>query len=133
MGQTDLKRHYEVVVIIHPDFSDQVTEVIARYSQIIEEHNGKIHRSEDSGRRRLAYPINKVYKGHYVVMNIECDQEAKEKLEYQFKYSDLILRTLITKTEAPETGDSSLLKTSDSGNIDRFSCGQETGIVDYKT
>ena len=94
-------RHYEIVFMVHPDQSEQVTGMIERYSQLIEKSNGKIHRLEDWGRRQLAYPINKIHKAHYVLMNIECGQDVLDELEHSFKFNDAIIRNLVLlKNEA---------------------------------
>lgn len=112
MATQATRTHYEVVAIIHPDYSDQVAEIIDRYALIVTDNGGVIHRKEDSGRRRLAYPIQKVYKGHFILLNIEANTDALEKLQYQFKYSDLVLRSLVTKVDEIRTGESILLKSS---------------------
>lgn len=93
-------RHYEIVLIVHPDQSEQVPAMIERYRTMIESGNGRIHRLEDWGRRQLAYPINKVHKAHYVLMNIECALETLRELETAFRYNDAVIRslTLIRKT-----------------------------------
>ena len=88
-------RHYEVVFIVHPDQSEQVPAMIERYRTTITGKNGRIHRLEDWGRRQLAYPIAKVHKAHYVLMNIEVDQETLDELEHAFKFNDAVLRHLI--------------------------------------
>lgn len=94
-------RHYEIVFIVHPDQSEQVPALITRYKAAIGKNGGKVHRLEDWGRRQLAYPIKKVQKAHYVLMNIECDQEALDEIKYSFRYNDAILRNLIlNKDEA---------------------------------
>ncbi len=94
-------RHYEIVFIVHPDQSEQVGAMIERYRGTISSKGGKIHRLEDWGRRQLAYPIQKIHKAHYVLMNIECDQETLEELEHAFKFNDAVLRHLTVKmTEA---------------------------------
>ncbi len=87
-------RHYEIVFLVHPDQSDQVGAMIDRYRKTIDEAGGKIHRLEDWGRRQLAYPINKIHKAHYVLMNIEVPLETLEKIESAFRFSDAILRWL---------------------------------------
>jgi small subunit ribosomal protein S6 len=87
-------RHYEIVFLVHPDQSEQVPAMIERYRAIIEA-KGKIHRLEDWGRRQLAYPINKVHKAHYVLMNIECDAEALTELKSAFRFNDAVLRNLV--------------------------------------
>jgi small subunit ribosomal protein S6 len=88
-------RHYEVVFIVHPDQSEQVPAMIERYRTTIAAKNGRIHRQEDWGRRQLAYPIAKVHKAHYVLLNIEVDQETLDELEHAFKFNDAVLRHLI--------------------------------------
>ncbi|MBX3639328.1 MAG: 30S ribosomal protein S6 [Nitrosomonas sp.] len=103
-------RHYEIVFIVHPDQSEQVPAMIERYRGIVTAKDGKIHRVEDWGRRQLAYLIQKVHKAHYVLMNIECNQEALNDLEYAFKFSDAILRHLIVRMEGPVTEPSSMLQ-----------------------
>lgn len=87
-------RHYEIVFLVHPDQSAQVPAMVERYKVTIESANGKIHRLEDWGRRHLAYPINKIHKAHYVLMNIECDQDTLAELESGFRFNDAILRSL---------------------------------------
>jgi len=86
-------RHYEIVFLVHPDQSAQVPAMIERYRSTIEEASGKVHRLEDWGRRHLAYPIKKIHKAHYVLMNIECDQATLEELESGFRFNDAILRS----------------------------------------
>jgi small subunit ribosomal protein S6 len=87
-------RHYEVVFMVHPDQSEQVPAMIERYRSMIEGGQGKIHRLEDWGRRQLAYPINNIHKAHYVLMNIECGQEALNELETAFRFNDAVIRSL---------------------------------------
>lgn len=94
-------RHYEVVFLVHPDQSSQVSGMVERYRTMIEETSGKIHRLEDWGRRQLAYPINKIHKAHYILMNIECDQATLDELESGFRFNDAILRSMtLLKKEA---------------------------------
>src|SRR5438874_5110815 len=88
-------RHYEVVFIVHPDQSEQVPAMVERYRAMVTSAGGRIHRLEDWGRRQLAYPISKVHKAHYVLMNIECDSPALDELEHAFKFNDAVLRHLI--------------------------------------
>jgi len=97
-------RHYEIVFLVHPDQSAQVPAMIERYKSTIEEASGRIHRLEDWGRRHLAYPIKKIHKAHYVLMNIECDQATLEELEAGFRFNDAILRsqTLLQKEAITE-------------------------------
>lgn len=94
-------RHYEIIFLVHPDQSSQVQAMIDRYKAVITDAEGKIHRLEDWGRRHLAYPIKKIHKAHYVLMNIECDQPTLEELETGFRFNDAILRSMIiSKKEA---------------------------------
>ena len=88
-------RHYEVTLIVHPDQSSQVTTMIEKYKELITTGGGIVHREEDWGRKHLAYPINKIYKAHYLMMNIECDKDTLDKLNYNFRFNDAILRNLI--------------------------------------
>ena len=103
-------RHYEVVFLVHPDQSEQVPGMIERYSQTITKAKGKIHRIEDWGRRHLAYPINKVHKAHYALMNIECDQKPLSELNESFRYNDAVLRTMVIKRKGPITEESSIMR-----------------------
>jgi len=103
-------RHYEVVFLVHPDQSEQVAGMIDRYRNMIESNGGKIHRMEDWGRRQLAYPINKIYKAHYVLMNIECDQGVRDELESAFRFNDAVIRNLIMKRDEAVTEMSVLAK-----------------------
>ena len=103
-------RHYEVVFIVHPDQSEQVPAMIERYKALVTQHGGQIHRLEDWGRRQLAYPIQKIHKAHYVLMNIECGQETLNELEHAFKFNDAVLRHLIVKMKKAETGPSPMMK-----------------------
>lgn len=102
-------RHYEIVFIVHPDQSEQVSAMVERYSNSITEKSGKIHRLEDWGRRQLAYPIQKLHKAHYILMNIECDQETLENLEHSFRFNDAILRHLTIRTHGPVTTSSPMV------------------------
>jgi small subunit ribosomal protein S6 len=103
-------RHYEVVFLVHPDQSEQVPAMLERYRANIEGKGGQIHRLEDWGRRQLAYPINKVHKAHYVLMNIECGADALHELEDAFRYNDAVLRNLIIARKGPVTEASPLAK-----------------------
>lgn len=104
-------RHYEVILMIHPDQSEQVPAMLERYKTLIVEGGGKIHREEDWGRRQLAYPINKLVKAHYLLLNIEASQAIMDELEHAFRFNDAVLRTLIVKKDKAETGPSIMLKT----------------------
>ncbi|ALO45328.1 30S ribosomal protein S6 [Pseudohongiella spirulinae] len=103
-------RHYEIVFVVHPDQSDQVPAMVERYTQMITESGGKIHRQEDWGRRQLAYPINKIHKAHYILLNVECGQEVLDEIVTLFRYNDAILRNLVIKTDGPVTEESLILK-----------------------
>ena len=106
-------RHYEVVFLVHPDQSEQVPAMIERYRSGIESKGGAIHRLEDWGRRQLAYPINKIHKAHYVLMNIECDNEALEELESAFRFNDAVLRNMVIRRDEAITEVSQLAKSQE--------------------
>jgi small subunit ribosomal protein S6 len=110
-------RHYEIVFIVHPDQSDQVPAMIERYKTLVTGRTGSIHRLEDWGRRQLAYPIQKVHKAHYVLMNIECDGETLAELENAFKFNDAVLRHLTIKTDKAETAPSPMMKEEKSRSL----------------
>lgn len=103
-------RHYEIVFLVHPDQSEQVPAMVERYEGIISKHKGIIHRKEDWGRRQLAYPINDVHKAHYILVNIECNQDALEELKTAFKFNDAILRNLIICQKHAITAESVMMK-----------------------
>ena len=103
-------RHYEIVFIVHPDQSEQVPAMVERYKSIVTTRNGQIHRLEDWGRRQMAYPIQKVHKAHYVLMNIECDGETLAELEHSFKFNDAVLRHLTIKMKKAVTTPSPMMK-----------------------
>ena len=103
-------RHYEIVFLVHPDQSEQVPAMIERYRSAIESQGGKIHRLEDWGRRQLAYPINKIHKAHYVLMNVECDQKALNELTGAFRFSDAVLRHLVVNMDEAVTEPSPMAK-----------------------
>lgn len=103
-------RHYEIVFIVHPDQSEQVPAMIDRYKSIITAQGGQIHRLEDWGRRQLAYPIQKLHKAHYVLMNIECNGEVLTELEHGFKFNDAVLRHLTIKMKKAVTTPSPMMK-----------------------
>ncbi|MEK7260798.1 MAG: 30S ribosomal protein S6 [Pseudomonadota bacterium] len=103
-------RHYEIVFLVHPDQSEQVPAMIERYRSIIESAQGKVHRLEDWGRRQLAYPINKIHKAHYVLMNVECALETLRELESSFKFSDAVLRSLVISRKTAVIEPSPMLK-----------------------
>jgi len=106
-------RHYEIVFMVHPDQSEQVPGMIERYTGSVKEAGGQIHRLEDWGRRQLAYPINKLHKAHYVLMNVEAPQEVIDELETTFRYNDAILRNVIIRTKHAVTEASPMIKAKD--------------------
>ena len=103
-------RHYEIVFLVHPDQSEQVPAMVDRYKAIIEADNGAIHRLEDWGRRQLAYPINKLHKAHYVLMNIECGRAALDEIESAFRFNDAVLRHLVIRRDEAITEASPLAR-----------------------
>lgn len=106
-------RHYEIVFLVHPDQSDQVPAMCERYRSLIEADGGHIHRLEDWGRRQLAYPIEKIYKAHYVLMNIECSQTVLNEIKSAFRFNDAVLRNLVISRSSADTAPSPLLKSRD--------------------
>ena len=103
-------RHYEIVFIVHPDQSEQVPAMVERYKALVATHGGQVHRLEDWGRRQLAYPIQKLHKAHYVLMNIECSGEVLNELEHGFKFNDAVLRHLTIKMKKAVTTPSPMMK-----------------------
>ena len=112
-------RHYEIVFLVHPDQSEQVPSMIERYKSQITDGNGVVHRLEDWGRRPLAYPINKIHKAHYVLMNIECSQDVLDELATSFKFNDAVLRNLVIRRKEAVTGESLLAKGEEPVRSDR--------------
>jgi small subunit ribosomal protein S6 len=110
-------RHYEIVFIVHPDQSEQVPGMVERYRAIVTAKGGSIHRLEDWGRRQLAYPIQKIHKAHYVLMNIEVDGETLNELEHSFKFNDAVLRHLTVKMKAAMTTPSPMMKEEKSKSL----------------
>ena len=106
-------RHYEIVVMVHPDQSEQVPAMIERYKGMVEVDGGKIHRLEDWGRRQLAYTIQGLHKAHYVLLNVECTDKALAELENAFRFNDAVIRKLVVRMDAPVTGQSPLFKLPD--------------------
>jgi small subunit ribosomal protein S6 len=123
-------RHYEIVFIVHPDQSEQVPGMIERYRNTITTGNGKVHRIEDWGRRQLAYPIAKVFKAHYVLMNIEVPNETLVELETAFKFNDAVLRHLIVSKKEAESGPSPMMKEEKSRNVTEVPTGDVTPARD---
>lgn len=103
-------RHYEIVLLIHPDQSEQVAPMVEKYTSMVKDSGGHIHRHEDWGRKQLAYPINKVHKAHYVLLNIECGKVILEELKTAFKFNDAIIRNLVLQKESAITEPSPLSK-----------------------
>ena len=103
-------RHYEIVFIVHPDQSEQVPAMIERYKGMVTARNGRIHRLEDWGRRQMAYPIQKMHKAHYVLMNVECDKESLGELEHAFRFNDAVLRHLTVSMDSAVTDPSPMMR-----------------------
>ena len=127
-------RHYEIVFIVHPDQSEQVPAMIERYRTLVTSNGGHIHRLEDWGRRQLAYPIQKIHKAHYVLMNIECNQETLDELEHAFRFNDAVLRHLTVKTKTAVTEPSAMMKEEKSRsmpteNVPEVAVQAEAGAV----
>ncbi|MFV2057525.1 MAG: 30S ribosomal protein S6 [Thiohalomonadales bacterium] len=106
-------RHYEIIFLVHPDQSDQVSAMIERYRAMIEGDGGKIHRLEDWGRRQLAYPINKIQKAHYVLMNVECSNAILDELKSAFRFNDAVIRDMVISCKSAVTEASPLVKPND--------------------
>jgi len=118
-------RHYEIVFIVHPDQSEQVPAMIERYKAMVTQGGGKIHRIEDWGRRQMAYPIQKVFKAHYVLMNIEVGNTTLDELEHAFKFNDAVLRHLTVLMEKAVTTPSPMMKEEKSKSVDTKSEDRE--------
>ena len=103
-------RHYEIVFMVHPDQSEQVPGMIERYTNTIQKDGGTVHRLEDWGRRQLAYPINKIHKAHYVLMNVEASNDALDELTTTFRYNDAVIRNLVIRRDEAVTGESFIMK-----------------------
>lgn len=106
-------KHYEIVLLVHPDQSEQVPAMLERYRTMIEGKGGYVHRLEDWGRRQLAYPITKIHKAHYILMNIECNQEVIEELSSAFRFNDAVIRNLLLLKKKAVTEPSPLAKSKD--------------------
>ena len=120
-------RHYEIVFLVHPDQSEQVPAMIERYKSMIAAGNGAVHRLEDWGRRQLAYPIAKVHKAHYVLLNVECDQKTLAELTGAFRFSDAVLRHLVTSVETAVTEPSPMARAEEESETrrERFDDGDD--------
>ena len=112
-------RHYEIVFLVHPDQSEQVPGMVERYSASITAANGSVHRLEDWGRRQLAYPINKIHKAHYILMNVECTQEVLDELNATFRYNDAILRSMVIRRDEAVTAESPIMKQENAEKADK--------------
>ncbi len=112
-------RHYEIVFLVHPDQSDQVPAMIEKYKATVEADGGSVHRSEDWGRRQLAYSINKINKAHYVLMNVECTSTALEELETAFRFNDAVIRNMVMRCKAAITDASPLARSKEEQERDR--------------
>ena len=112
-------RHYEIVFLVHPDQSEQVTGMVERYTASVEAGNGKVHRMEDWGRRQLAYPINKIHKAHYILMNVECGQEVLDELNSTFRYNDAVLRSMVIRRNEAITAESPIMKAENADKADK--------------
>ena len=119
-------RHYEIVLLIHPDQSEQVPAMLERYKGMIATGGGKVHRVEDWGRRQLAYPINKLHKAHYVLMNVEAPQEVIDELETTFRFNDAVIRSMVMRTKNAVTEASPMVKAKDERRERRDDFANET-------
>jgi small subunit ribosomal protein S6 len=122
-------RHYEIVFMVHPDQSEQVPGMIERYTTAIQKDGGQVHRLEDWGRRQLAYPINKIHKAHYVLMNVEASNDALEELTTTFRYNDAVIRNLVIRRNEPVTEESFIMK-AEKENRERKSRYEERQVAD---
>ena len=112
-------RHYEIVFLVHPDQSEQVAGMVERYSASVTAGKGTVHRLEDWGRRQLAYPINKIHKAHYVLMNIECGQDVLDELNATFRYNDAVLRSMVIRRDEAVTAESPIMKQENAEKADK--------------
>ncbi|MGC6480773.1 MAG: 30S ribosomal protein S6 [Porticoccaceae bacterium] len=112
-------RHYEIVFLVHPDQSEQVAGMVERYTSAIEAGKGSVHRLEDWGRRQLAYPINKIHKAHYVLMNVECDQVILDELNSSFRYNDAVIRSMVIRRDEAITQESPIMKQENAEKADK--------------
>ena len=112
-------RHYEIVFLVNPDQSEQVPGMVERYTASVVAGNGTVHRTEDWGRRQLAYPINKIHKAHYILMNVECGQEVLDELNSTFRYNDAVIRSMVIRRKDAVTGESPIMKLENSERADK--------------
>ena len=123
-------RHYEIVFLVHPDQSEQVPAMIERYKGMIAAGGGSVHRLEDWGRRQMAYPISKIHKAHYVLMNIECDGKTLGELTGAFRFSDAVLRHLVVKMDKAVIEPSPMVREEDSSRESAFADdGDDEGLA----
>ena len=122
-------RHYEIVFMVHPDQSEQVPSMIERYTTAIQKDGGQVHRLEDWGRRQLAYPINKIHKAHYVLLNVEASNDALEELTSTFRFNDAVIRNLVIRRDEPVTEESFIMK-AEKENRERKSRYEERQAAD---
>lgn len=120
-------RHYEIVFMVHPDQSEQVPAMIERYTASVKEAGGQVHRLEDWGRRQLAYPINKLHKAHYVLLNVEAPQSVIDELETNFRYNDAVLRSLVVHTKTAVTEASPMAKAKENKAVEAVVEVEEAG------
>lgn len=112
-------RHYEIIFLVHPDQSEQVPGMVERYGASVAAGGGTVHRSEDWGRRQLAYPINKIHKAHYILMNIECGQDVLDELNSTFRYNDAVIRSMVIRRNDAVTGESPIMKLENAEKADK--------------
>ena len=112
-------RHYEIVFLVHPDQSEQVPGMVERYTASVTAGGGSVHRKEDWGRRQLAYPINKIHKAHYILMNIECGQDVLDELNSTFRYNDAVIRSMVIRRNDAVTGESPIMKLENAEKADK--------------
>ena len=124
-------RHYEIVLMVHPDQSEQVVGMVERYLDHVKDAGGQIHRLEDWGRRQLAYPIDKVHKVHYILMNVECTQQTLDELEELFRYNDAIIRNLVIRRDEAITEESLLAKSAEEKRARKAQRNSEEQSQDY--
>ena len=123
-------RHYEIVIMVHPDQSEQVPDMLERYRSMVDSGGGHIHRLEDWGRRQLAYPIDKIHKAHYVLINVECNAETLEQLSNAFRFNDAVIRNLVIKRDTAITEPSPLIKPRDQEEETAEFTEENSGVPD---
>ena len=126
-------RHYEIVFLVHPDQSDQTQSVLNKFSSIVTESGGKVHRLENIGRRKLAYPIQDQYKATYALLNIECKKEAVSEIQSSFKFNDSIIRSLVLSRNKAESDSSALSRQTEEDENDYLKENDKTGESEPKS